>query len=321
MKSVAKRAGNWPLVKMVGPIWRLLSGIFARAEAANLSLVAAGGAFFAMLSLFPALAALIAVVGLVTDPSLVEHQLALLEEFIPAEAYNIIKDQLTSLVSTNTGTLGWTTALTTGAALWSARRGTDALIRAMNAIHGAPQRGGIWGNIMALILTLAMILVITISALALVAVPMVVQLLTLDIFAELVPPELIAWATGRVLTLSRWVIAGGVVFGGIWVLYRFAPNGPGARVHLFSPGALLAIAIWLPASWGFSHYLAFAGAYSGVYGSIGAIIALLMFLYLTILSVLMGATLNAELTQEAIEDKRKAAALAKETKAARESVL
>lgn len=278
--------------------WKMLRGIQARSDAANLSLVAAGGAFFAMLSLFPALAALIALVGLVTDPSTVEQQVHLLAEFVPEEAFAVLQQQINRLVSANPETLGWTTLLTTGAALWSARRGTDALIRAMNEIHHVPQRGGILANVMALTLTGALILVVTIAALALVAIPLVIRLLTLDIFADAIPPQIISWATSWVLVLLRWAIAGAVVFGGIWLIYRFAPNGPCARVHLFSWGSILAIGVWVPLSWGFSHYLAYANAYSGVYGSLGAIIALLMFLYITISTVLLGAALNAELNAE-----------------------
>ncbi|MEM8956179.1 MAG: YihY/virulence factor BrkB family protein [Pseudomonadota bacterium] len=286
------------LIATAQRVWTILRGIMARSDAANLSLVAAGGAFFAMLSLFPALAALIALVGLFTDPTLIQTQLDVLKDFVPQEAFAILKEQVTRLVSANPETLGWTTVLTTLAALWSARRGTDALIRAMNAIYGVPQRGGILANLMALGLTLALILVVAVSALALVAIPVVVRVLTLDVFAEVIPQEVVEFATGGLLTGLRWLLAVGVVFGGIWLLYRFAPNGPGARVRLFSPGALLAIGVWAPASWGFSHYLSYADAYSGVYGSIGAIIALLMFLYLSILSVLLGATLNAELVAE-----------------------
>lgn len=290
------------LIATAKRIWTILRGIMARSDVANLSLVAAGGAFFAMLSLFPALAALIALVGLFTDPTLIQTQLEMLKEFVPGEAFAILQQQITRLVSANPETLGWTTILTTLAALWSARRGTDALIRAMNAIYGVPQRGGVLANLMALGLTLALILVVAVSALALVAIPVVVRVLSLDVFAEIIPADVVDFATGGLLTALRWLIAGGVVFGGIWLLYRFAPNGPVARVRLFSPGALLAIGVWVPASWGFSHYLAHADAYSGVYGSIGAIIALLMFLYLSISSVLLGATLNAELVAEQLPE-------------------
>ena len=156
-------------------LWRILTGIHGRSRAANLSLVAAGGAFFAMLSVFPALAAVIAVIGLFTDPAVVQQQLDLVADFVPAEALEIIQQQVTRLVSTNPETLGWTTVLTTAAALWSARRGTDALIQALNAIHAAPQRGGILANLLALGLTLAMIVVVAVAGLALIAIPVLVR--------------------------------------------------------------------------------------------------------------------------------------------------
>ena len=92
-----------------------------------------------------------------------------------------------------------------------------------------------------------------------------------------------------------WVVALVVVISGIWVIYRFAPPGPAARVHWISPGAVLTVLVWAAGSEMFSYYLANFGAYNEIYGSIGAVIALMMFLYITIFVVLLGAALNAEL--------------------------
>jgi membrane protein len=264
-------------------ILRHAMGMKRRMDNANLSLVAAGGAFFAMLSLFPGMAAVIALLGFLTEPDALNNQLVLLEEFMPADAFGLVSLQLQRLSSANTSTLGWATALSTGAALWSARRGTDAVIRAVNTVFDAPMRGGVRASAVALMITLALTLVVIIAILTMLVLPIVLAFLPLGVYS------------GLALEVARWGVALVVVMSGIWVLYRFAPNGPGARVRWLNPGAVLTVLVWAVASSAFTYYLANFGNYNEVYGSIGAVIALLMFLYITIFVVLIGATLNAEL--------------------------
>lgn len=264
-------------------VWAFLSGMNRRMVAANLSLVAAGSAFFMMLSLFPGLAAFVAILGFVIDPSIVDDQLALLKDFVPAEAFEIIDAQLRLLASTNNSTLGWASAISTGAAFWSARRGTDALIKAVNAVYDAPERNGLRGTITALAITAALIMVGIVAILALVVLPVVMAFLPLGSF------------TAFAIEVSRWVIALVVVISGIWVLYRFSPNIKAMQVPWITPGSVMAMVVWAAATWGFTYYLTNFGSYNEVYGSIGAVVALLMFLYISIFVVLLGATLNAEI--------------------------
>ena len=263
--------------------WRLMHGVFRRVMNANISLVSAGGAFFAMLSLFPALAAGIALLGFLVDPVVVDEQLDMLAEFIPPDAYQLIAAQVRRLVDGRSDTLGWTTLLSIGAALWSARVGTDAVIQAMNAVHDTRLRGGVMSAVAALGITLALILVAILAAVVMVILPLVLAFLPLG-----------PW-TAIIIEALRWVVALVVVISGIWVIYRFAPTGPAARVHWISPGAVLTVLVWAAGSELFSYYLANFGAYNEIYGSIGAVIALMMFLYITIFVVLLGAALNAEL--------------------------
>lgn len=263
--------------------YQFTMGLKRRTDRANLSLVAAGGAFFAMLSLFPGLAAVIALMGFLAAPEVVDDQLGLLEDFIPDDAYALLKGQVQRLVRTSSSTLGWATAISTLAALWSARRGTDAVIRAVNAVYDAPMRGGVRAMAVALLITFALTLVVVVAILTMLVLPVVLAFLPLGPYA------------GLALQVARWALALAVVLSGIWVLYRFAPNTTGARVRWLNPGALLAVLVWGGGSWAFSYYLANFGNYNQVYGSIGAVIALLMFLYITIFVVLLGASLNAEI--------------------------
>jgi membrane protein len=258
-------------------------GMKRRIDRANLSLVAAGGAFFAMLSLFPGLAAVIALLGFLARPETVQEGLILLQDFMPPDAFALIETQVTRLVRTNSSTLGWATAISTLAALWSARRGTDAVIKAVNTVYDAPIRGGVRAAGVAVMITLALILVVTVAILTMLVLPVVVAFLPLGPY------------TGFALEVARWLIALAVVLSGIWVLYRFAPNCAGAKVRWLNPGAVLTVLVWAAGSWAFTYYLANFGNYNQIYGSIGAVIALLMFLYITIFVVLLGATLNAEL--------------------------
>lgn len=276
------------MTSRISRTWGVLKGMKARMDAADLSLVAAGGAFFAMLSLFPGLAAVIALLGFVADPYVLDDQLETLRDFVPPQAFTIIDVQIRRLLAANSSVLGWATALSTAAALWSARRGTDALIKAINRVFGAPARGGLRANMAAFLITLSLVLVVTVAMVAMVLLPVVLAFVPLGPLTEIA------------IDAARWLLSLGIVITGIWVIYRFAPHLPRAekrKVRWFSPGTALAIAVWAAASYGFSYYLNNFGSYNEIYGSIGAVIALLMFLYITIFTVLLGATLNAELWQ------------------------
>lgn len=264
-----------------------LMSLKRRTDEANLSLVAAGGAFFAMLSLFPGLAAVIALLGFLVAPEIVDDQLHLLEDFMPDDAFALMQDQIKRLVSTSTSTLGWATGISTLAALWSARRGTDAVIRAVNAVYYAPMRGGVRAMAVAFLITLALTFVVVVAILTMLVLPVMLAFLPLGPYS------------GFALQVARWVLAIAVVLSGIWVLYRFAPNTKGARVRWLNAGAVLAVLVWGSASWAFSYFLTNFGNYNQIYGSIGAVIALLMFLYITIFVVLLGASVNAEIFDNA----------------------
>ncbi|QDY69928.1 YihY/virulence factor BrkB family protein [Qingshengfaniella alkalisoli] len=264
-------------------IWKILRGMHRRIEEGNISLMSAGGAFFSMLSLFPALAAVIALLSVFADPIILEEQMGMLTDFVPEQAFRIIENQIMRLISASPEVLGWASVLSTCIALWSARRGTDAMIQALNKVYQVPQRGGVRSVVTALSLTIVLVMVVNIALLTLVVIPVILAFLPLGPFAEIA------------VDLLRWIVALSVVISGIWVLYRFAPNRPNKRIAWLSPGAVLAITVWGVASWGFSVYLRNFGSYNEIYGSIGAVVVLMMFLYISFFIVVLGATLNAEL--------------------------
>ncbi len=260
-----------------------LAGVWRAIGERNLGLIAAGVAFYAMLSLFPATAAIIAMFGFFADPVFIESQMEFIREFVPQEAFVLLQGQLDRLISTTESTLGVTTLLSMLVALWSARLGVNGMIRGLTTMHGADHRGGVRDLFIAMLLTVVMIGVAIVSLLALLVFPVILAFIPLGGFESVL------------LNAVRWSVAIAAVVFGIALLYRFGPNRGGRRTPWISAGLIVAVLLWALASVAFSQFLANFGNYNEVYGSIGAVIALLMWLYISAFVVLLGGALNAEL--------------------------
>lgn len=263
--------------------WTVLTGSIAHVSDKNLPLISAGVAFFAMLSLFPALAALIALMGLISDPAVVLPQLEDMRPLLPEEAFEILEGQVVALVTAQTGTLGWAGVVSVLLALWSARAGVSAMIIGLNEVHGTPNRHTFWHYLRALWLTILLVGVGITALLALVVLPILLAFFPLGGLG------------GFVVEVARWCVAIVVLFAGVGVLYRMGPNRETDPLPWFSPGAVVAIGSWGVLSAGFAYYVANFGNYNEVYGSIGAVIAMLIWLWISSFLVLFGAALNAQI--------------------------
>ena len=268
---------------MVNRIWQLVRGIAQRMEQTNLSLVAAGVAFYAMFAIFPGLTATIALWSIVADPGVIRSYLTVAEDFIPTDAYAIVLDQILALLAAPRTALGWGTALSVLIALFSARAGVGALVRALNVIHGTRQRNTLWALLTGYAMTMALVGVMLAALATVVVVPIALRFLPLGLL------------NGWLLSALPWGAMLLLMLTALGILYRYGPNTEGHRDPIMTWGAVMATLSWAAASLAFSFYLTNFGAYNRVYGSIGAVIALLMWLYLSAFSVLLGAALNAEL--------------------------
>lgn len=262
---------------------RLITGIVNDIAEKNVGLTAAGVAFYGMLALFPALAALIAIWGLLSDPHVLVEQLEVIERLLPADVTRIVEGQINALLNTSGDRLGWAGLLSTFVAIWSARSGVAALMLGLNAIHGRQNRNSLRHYLIALLLTLALMGVAVVTLSAVVVVPIVFAIFPLGPM------------TAILVEAFRWVAAIFVLMAGLAVIYRFGPNNRGARLKWVTPGAVLAVALWAVASYGFSYYLSNFGNYNEVYGSIGAAVAMLMWLYISAFLILLGAVVNLQL--------------------------
>lgn len=281
-------AWTGPAIKGI-PIWGAGAGIVQRINDKRLSLIAAGIAFYGILALFPALAAIISLWGLVGDPGSILPQIEHFRGVMPEGVFGLLSRQINVLTWADQGSLGWATLVSLGLAIWSSRAGVAALINGLNAVYDAPNRGGISHYATALGLTVALIAVALCAVAAILVVPLILAFVPLGPAAEIA------------LEVARWAMAVTVLMAGAGLVYRYGPNRKGRRLPWVTPGAVLAVLLWAGVSAGFSIYLSNFGNYNEVYGSIGAVIALLMWLYFSGLLLLVGAALNAEIESRAEE--------------------
>lgn len=267
--------------------WRAARGFSELVDEKNLGLIAAGVAFYAILAVFPGLAATIALWGLVGDPGLALAQLQEFQAVIPQDVFRLLAAQLTALSTTDGLTLGWASMLSFAFALWSARAGVAALIRGLNAIYDAPNRSGVSHYIRAFILTFSLMGVVLVAMACIVVLPVVLAFFPLGPLA------------GLGVEVVRWGVGIGVLLAGFALIYRLGPNLQSRRKRFLSVGAVFATFGWICASVGFSVYLQNFGTYNEVYGSIGAVIAMLMWLFISAYLVLLGGALNVQMMRAA----------------------
>jgi membrane protein len=284
----ATQASRPPRQERIAPArpgWgRILANTWAEFDRDHVSIMAAGIAFYALLSIFPGMSALISIYGLAADPAVIERQLNAISGILPQEALTLLSDQLHTLVAAPPGRLGVGLIVSLSLTIWSATSGTGVLMQALTiAFEEKETRGLVPFYLRAVGLTVGVGLLAVLSLFLIAVVPAMIGMLTL--------PEL--WRDR--ISLIRWPILAGLVLLALGLVYRFAPARRAPRWYWLSPGTVAAALLWLVASAGFSFYVGRFGSYDRTYGSLGAVVVLLMWFYLTTYIVLAGAELNAQI--------------------------
>jgi membrane protein len=272
--------------------WKdILLRAWGEVSAANLFLVAGGVTYAVLLALFPGLAALVSLYGLLMDPSQIEQQVASLSGILPDQAQQMLSEELHTLVQSSSGALGLSAILALLLALWSASRGMSGLITALNIAYEEPEKRGFFKlNLVAIGLTVGL-MIAGVVVVALVAVlPAAVQFLPLG--------DLGKW----LLLILEWPLLVGFVLAGLAVMYRYAPSRDEPQWKWVSPGAGAAVALWIIASIGFTVYVAHFNSYDKTYGSLGGVIILLTWLYISSFVILFGAAINAQSEKQTRKD-------------------
>jgi membrane protein len=247
----------------------------------NLTLVAAGVAFYAFLALVPTLIAFVSIYGLAANPSDVARQVKNLGSALPEAVQNFLVYQLTQIVNANGAGLSVVTVVAILLALWSASSGVAALI---TGIHIARERDEPKGFVAkrgkALLLTLAAIIFLGLVLFVIVAVPPLVS----DAFGT----------AGRVVFgVLRWLFLAAVMVAGIGLLYRFSVEKDGrGRLGFVTTGSVVAAVGWVIASGLFAAYTANFSSYGKTYGALASIVILLLWLWLSSLVLLVGAEVD-----------------------------
>ncbi|MBK8839124.1 MAG: YihY/virulence factor BrkB family protein [Hyphomonadaceae bacterium] len=264
--------------------WRaIIVRVAGRIGADNVGLLSAGIAFYAFLSIFPAIAAGLMIWGLFTDMTTLGPQLQSIRDFAP-DAFGLIADQMVVIATQDDGGLTLGVVVSALLALWGASGAVSALMQAMNmAYHEKEKRGFLRLTGLTLLFTFGGIVFAAISLAAIAAVPPILKALYLGAFLE------------AVAGAARWLMMIALFAVACALIYRIAPSRTSARWRWIVPGALAAGAVWLVASIAFSAYLENFNAYNATFGSLGAVAALLMWFWLSAYAICMGAELNSQL--------------------------
>ena len=256
----------------------------------RVQLVAAGVTFFALLAIFPAVAALVSIYGLVADASTINENLAALQGVLPAGALDIVGEQIKRLNEKGNATLGFSLALGIVLSVWSANGGMKHVFDALNIVYNEREKRNFFVlNLVSLTFTAGALLFVLCALAAIVVVPVVFQSVGLS--------ENAWW-----LSLLRWPVLFFVVILGLAMLYRYGPSRDAPRWRWVTPGGTLAAFLWIAGSLLFSWYVANFGKYNQTYGSLGAAIGFMTWIWISTTIVLMGAQMNAEMEHQTAKD-------------------
>jgi membrane protein len=242
--------------------------------------ISAGVTFYALLAIFPAIAAVVAVYGLFVSMTTINADLSSVASLLPGGAVQVVGEQIRHVASKGSSTLGLTALAGIAISIWSANSGVKAMFDALNIVLKEREtRGFLRLNAVSLLFTLGGLAAALFALAVVIAVP--AFLMTLG------------WSGLRpVINIGRWPILWALVAFAIAVLYRFGPSRDNIQWRWLSWGSGLASLVWLLASMGFSWYAANFGTFDRTYGSLGAVMGFMIWIWISAIIVLVGEELN-----------------------------
>jgi membrane protein len=253
----------------------------------NMTDWAAALTYYGLLSLFPALLALVSVIGLVADPATVTQKVTqIVSSLGPSSAAQTFAGPIKSITA-NKSAAGILLIVSLATALWSASGYVGAFMRASNIIYETPEGRPIWKlRPLQMLVTLVMIVLLAVVALALVLSGPLVKIVA--------GPLGIGNTAVDVWNYGKWPVLIALVITMFSVLYYAAPNVKLRGFKWVTPGVVLALVVWLLASLGFALYVANFGSYDKTYGTLGGFVVFLVWMWITNVSLLLGMEVNAE---------------------------
>ncbi len=246
--------------------------------------MAAGLSYYFVLSLFPLLILLAAIVAYLPIPNLFDTVLGTMARVVPADSMGLVRKIVASIVTPRRGGL-----LTFGilGTLWSASGGFNSLIEALNVAYDIPETRPIWKTRL-----VAIELMFVVGA-----------LMVVGIGVMLVGPQFGGWLAGKVglsdqfadlWNYLRWALSIAFTVLAVEIIYFLGPN---VRQRFLSTitGAVIGVGSWIGASYGLSLYFQTFANFNKTYGTLGAAVALLVWLYYSWFAILVGAEINSEI--------------------------
>jgi membrane protein len=253
----------------------------------NLSDWAAALTYYGLLSLFPALIALVSLVGLFGDPQSTTRTVTdIVTRIGPQSAAQTFSGPIESITS-HRSTAGIALVVGLLVALWSASGYVGAFMRASNVIYETPEGRPIWKlRPLQILVTLVLVILMAVVALGLV--------LTGPIVDAVAEPIGVSSTATTIWDIAKWPVLAALFVMMISILYYASPNVKLRGFKWVTPGSIVALVVWVLASAAFAFYVSNFGSYDKTYGTLAGAIVLLMWLWITNLAILFGHELNAE---------------------------
>jgi membrane protein len=271
--------------------WQILKRVYNEINDDNVLAQAAAVTFYGLLALFPAMATLVSLYGLIADPKTLSDSAASLQGVVPGGGMDIITGQLKSLASSPGKALGIGLVIGLATSLWSANAGVKALFDALNIVYKEKEtRSFVRRTLLSLAFTLSTIVFLIVATAGVVVLPAVLNYVGLEGITKLL------------LKLARWPAL--LIMLGLFLslLYRYGPCRRPARWRWVTWGSAVATIGWLIASLAFSYYVQNFGNYNKTYGTLGAVIGFMTWLWISSAVILIGAELNSEMEHQTARD-------------------
>src|SRR5205085_2036567 len=255
-------------------------------QADNLTDWAAALTYYGILAIFPALIALVSILGLI-GPSATQPLITNLGKLAPGSVHQILSSAITNLQH-NRGAAGVLFFVGIAGAIWSASGYIAAFMRASNAIYDIEEGRPVW-------MTLPVRLAVTVVLLVLLAISAIAVVLTGGLAGQIGKILGIGGTAVSIWDIAKWPVLLLVVSFMFSILYWASPNVKHPGFRWISPGGVFAVAVWVIASGAFALYVASFSSYNKTYGALAGVIIFLVWLWISNIAVLLGAEWNAEL--------------------------
>jgi membrane protein len=268
--------------------WAVLKRTVKEFQRDKLTDWAAALTYYSVLSLFPLIVVLTAVLGML-GPSATRTLTENVNEMAPGPARDLVLKAIQELQGA-AGIAGPVAIVSLLIALWTASSYIGAFIRAANAVYDVEEGRPLYKTIpLQLVMTLAIVILLAACAMGVVATGTLAD--RLGRMLGIGPAGVAIWE------IAKWPVIAILVSLAFALLYWLAPNVRHPGFRWLTPGSMLAVLLWVVASAGFAFYVSNFGSYNKTYGSLAGVVIFLIWLWISNLAVLLGAELDAELAR------------------------